>query len=102
MKNNRKDEPLFGNEHLPKIKIEVPQACIDYRKVSKELILVEESLHYTVAIFNVLMMVSDEEIHRDTDVTFAIRTLAYLGAKFGDIGSDSIDRFLLGYKQEGK
>lgn len=88
MKTNKpeKNEPMLGNERLPRIEIVVPQACIDFREQPKELILVTESQYYVSAIFNILMMVSNSEIHRDTEVTFAIRTLAHLGNSFNSIG----------------
>ncbi len=87
----KKREPIFGSEHIPQIQIIVPQACIDYREKPEELILVEESLFYISAIFHVLMMFSDKEVHRGTDAVFAIRTLGLMGKAFSDIAMENAD-----------
>lgn len=97
MKNNKPNqdentnEPLFGSEHLPQITIRVSQTCIDFREKPKEAILVDEGLYYASAIFNALMMTSFNEIHRDTNFNFAVRTLGFLGKTFSDIAQHNFE-----------
>lgn len=86
-----KDEPVFGNEHLPKIEITVSQTVINYRGQTKEYILTDESLYYALAIFNLMQMVSTSEVHRDTDTTFALRTLGFLGKTFTEIALNNLE-----------
>lgn len=92
------DEPLYGNDHLPEIQIIVSQACVDYRNQPKELILVNESQQYALAIFNALMMMTNVSIHQDTDAVLAIQTLGYLGKTFTDIAITNLE--LLEVKDE--
>ena len=100
--NKNNDEPMFGNEHLPKIRIEVSQACIDYRDQPKELILADEGIGYAYALFHLLMMVTNEEIPRDTDIKHAIQTLGYLGQRFAFIAQTNLNNFDLKYNYEVK
>jgi hypothetical protein len=64
---------------------------IDFRGTSKEAILVDEGLYYTSAIFNALMMISFNEIHRDTDFNFAVRALGFFGKTFSDIAIENFE-----------
>ena len=102
MNKSNNDEPIFGNEHLPQITIQVSQTCIDRQNKPKELILAEEGIGYAYALFHLLMMVTDKEIHRDTDIKHAIQTLGFLGQRFAFIAQDALDGFDLKYDCEVK
>ena len=100
--NKTDNEPMFGNEHLPQVTIQVSQTCIDRQNKPKELILADEGIGYAYALFHLLMMVTDQEIHRDTDIKHAIQTVGYLGQRFAFIAQDALDGFALNYDSEVK
>lgn len=76
---------------LPQIVIHVPQEYIKRTEKSKELILVEESHYYILAFFNVLMMVTNEDINSDVDMKHGIQTLGLLGVRFTEIAMENLE-----------
>ena len=106
MKNNNtekdNDEPMFGNEHLPQITIQVSQTCIERQNKPKELILAGEGIGYAYALFHLLMMVTDQEIHRDTDIKHAIQTIGYLGQRFAAIAQIALSDYEMELDSEVK
>lgn len=88
---DNKSNQDWDSKHLPQIEITVSEECIVRQNKPKELILVEEGQFYALAFFNLLMMITDKEIHIETDTNFAIRTIAFLGKRFTDIAVENLD-----------